>query len=210
MKKILLAALIAIFATAVNAQETISGKDLRERYLQAYEELDYYMKQMSDACNGIETRQKYMSQALSLFYGKGEPYMEDSITMPAPKFIIESNRRKVRKNVKSFFSGLVKGMYDGSKFSVADIPIPNFPIDVGINSMRQVNDSTFTLETIVSQRFSGYKEGQMTYTDVTAKKYKVYLLKKNVSGNNVFVPLLTGDIHVVMLGNSARYFSHNY
>lgn len=44
MKKIIFAALIAIFATAVNAQETISGKDLRERYLQTYEELDYYMK----------------------------------------------------------------------------------------------------------------------------------------------------------------------
>lgn len=151
---------------------------------------------MSDAGNGIETRQKYMSQALSLFYGKGEPYMEDSITMHAPKLIIESNRRKARKTVKSFFCELVRGMYDGSKFAVANIPIPNFPIDVDVNSTQQVNDSTFILETTVSQRFSGYKEGQMAYTDATTKRINVYLLKKIVSGKNVFTPLLTGIIYV--------------
>lgn len=49
----------------------------------------------------------------------------------------------------------------------------------------------------MTQQFSGYKDGQMFYKDVTAKKIKAYLLRKNVSGKHIFTPLLTGDIHAV-------------
>lgn len=187
---------MAIFVGAANAQ-TISGEELRERYLQRYEELDHYIKQMSNPRNSIEKRQEYMSLALNLFYAKGESYMEGSVTMPAPKIVIESNRRKVSMTVKSFFCKLVNGMYKGS-FAITDIPIPQFPTEIDASSLLQVNDSIFTLETSVSQQFSGYKDGQMAYEDVTAKKIKVHLLKKNVSSKDVFAPFLTGDIHAVM------------
>jgi len=196
-KSIIIATLIAIFASVANAQETISGNDLRERYLQAYEELDYCMKQMSDANNSIEARSASMSMALNLFYGKGEPYMEEGVMKPAPKITIESYRGKVRKTVKAFFNGFAKGVHGSSKFTITNVPVPNFPANINVSDLRQVNDSIFSLVASVPQTFTGYKDRLATYTDVTTKKMNVYLLRKTVNKKKVFTPLLTGDIYVV-------------
>jgi len=195
-KKIIIATLIAIFANVANAQETISGEELKERYLQAYEELDYCMKQMTEANNSIEARSASMSMALKLFYGKGEPYMEEGVMKPALKITIESYRGKVRKTVKAFFNGLAKGVHGSSKFTITNVPVPSFPANINVSDLRQVNDSIFSLVASVPQTFTGYKDGHATYKDVTTKKIQVYLLKRNVDGKTMFHPLLTGDVYV--------------
>jgi len=187
-KRIIIATLIAIFASVVNAQETISGEELKERYLQAYEELDYCMKQMSDA--SIEARAKYMSRAIRLFY---DSYIYDSSDITVH---IVSNRKVILKTLMRFFSDLEKGIYDSSKFTITNVPVPSFPANINVSDLRQVNDSIFSLVASVPQTFTGYKDGRDTYTDVTTKKIQVYLLKRNVDGKNVFHPLLTGDVYV--------------
>jgi len=188
-KRIIIATLIAIFASVANAQETISGNDLRERYLQAYEELDYCMKQMSDA--SIEARAKYMSRARRLFY---DSYIYDSSDITVH---IVSNRKVILKTLMRFFSDLEKGIHGSSKFTITNVSVPNFPANINVSDLRQVNDSIFSLVASVPQTFTGYKDGLATYTDVTTKKMNVYLLRKTVNKKKVFTPLLTGDIYVV-------------
>ena len=188
----------------VSFAQSLSDEDKQELQLRAKQKIESFQGYLTTiASRNISATSKTAAKksALNLFIGKGEPYMftddyGNRLQHDAVKMQVSSKRtgRITTRTMKNYLTGLANmSHYTKVEIESADV--------VRVDNIRMTGDGKYEAVAYYSQKFCGYRDGRLIYTDVTEKKVKIYVEKETVpmpDGNEQVIWLvLLGDVYVL-------------
>jgi hypothetical protein len=174
----LMMSLFSVYADN-NSEPKLSDEEKQEfstRIKQKIEDFQTHLGIISSKESSKNTVNTAVNECLKLFIGKGGNYsMYDSFGNEiehAPVTIqVTSKSRGVRTNtVKSYLSTLANNlskMYTKVNITSSDA--------VRVDNMHETGDGRYECVAYFFQKFEGYRDGRLVYTDITTKKVRVYL-----------------------------------
>lgn len=200
---ILLFVLLACGANAFPQELTTSQKEaLQRRVKDKVDEFQFYMGQLADKkSTSSEVKNNAYRLALKLFIGEGENYsiydpeLERDVQKSAVRMEVSSKYRstKSRTLMKRYLNNLRNNKtYTQIEITDADI--------VRVDNIYPVGDH-YECMAYFCQKYIGYRDGRIAYSDITTKKVRVYIQaiqipKADGSTETVWNALL-GDIYVI-------------
>lgn len=203
MKKTIFAFLLVLMIMPAHAQvNDLSETDIQAFKDRAGEVIDMFQNNLSILGGkkySAKVKAVYKTSALKLFIGEGKPYTSpDGEKRKGVQMQVSSMRSgketKQYVSLVRYLDNLIKLPYAEVKLTKADT--------YRISNIYKVGDHYEATATIF-QKFEGFmgKEMQKTYSDVTQKNIKIYIMPENdfVLGQHWSVRL--GDIEVVETSN---------
>lgn len=117
-----------------------------------------------------------VNECLKLFIGKGDTYYTTDAYgnrngNDPVKIQVTSKRGSIRTNyVKAYLTTLAKNlnkMYTKVNITASDA--------VRVDNIHETGDGRYECVAYFFQKFEGYRDGRLIYTDITTKKVRVYL-----------------------------------
>lgn len=148
--------------------------------------------------NVMKAKGKRIKQALQLFIGKGYSYMDihgnehDPVTMEVSS--INRNTGKVSKKIRPTRLYLEQMKSNPLRYSKVDISSSDCYM---VSSAHEVEDGVYKAVIAYMQKYTGWREGRVAYSDITEKYVEVYIYKTEIDGEVRWTVLL-GNIYVEM------------
>ena len=203
MKKTFLAFLLALIFIPVHAQVSdLSESDIQAFKDRAGEVIDMFQNNLAVLGGkkfSSKVKEVYKASTLKLFIGEGQPYTspngeEHKEVQMQVSSIRNNNETKRYTSLVKYLDNLIKLPYAEVKITKAET--------YRISNIYKIGDHYEATATIF-QKFEGFmgKEMRKTYSDVTQKNIKIYIMPENdfVLGQHWSVRL--GDIEVVETAN---------
>lgn len=195
--------LLLMASPSVKAQ-TLSEEDKEELQIRTKQKLEDLLGHLSTiASRSVTADLKDISirSALKLFIGKGEAYYyEDAYgnrKLHDPVFMQVSSKYRampINRPMKTYLNSL-KNMTRYNKVEIENADV------VRVDNIRETADGKYEAVAYFCQKFCGYRDGRIIYSDVTEKKVKVYVEREEVEMPDdevqVIWLVLLGDIYVV-------------
>lgn len=174
----LLASLFSINAENYG-EPKLSDEEKQEfstRIKQKIEDFQTHLGIISSKESSKKTLNTAVNECLKLFIGKGEAYnTTDAYGNKIPNdpvtIQVTSKNRGVRTNtVKRYLTTLANNlnkMYTKVNITSSDA--------VRVDNIHETGDGKYECVAYFFQRFEGYRDGRLIYTDITTKKVRVYL-----------------------------------
>ena len=204
-KRIMAVVLMMVFAgTASMFAQSLSQEEKEELQLRAKQKIEDFQGHLSTiASRDMPQANKTTARkaALNLFIGKGETY----------QYTDEYGNRLQHEGVKMQVSSKTTGRISsrlmknylvslGNMARYTKVVIENADV-VRVDNIHETGDGKYEAVAYFSQKFIGFRDGRILYTDVTEKKVKIYIDKAVVpmpDGNTQIIwKVLLGDIYVV-------------
>lgn len=184
MKKISLLILVIIFSVFVSRAQSSTAPKLTEaekkefafRIQQKIEEFQSHLGILSSADSNRETERIALKQCLALFIGKGEPYKSydaygnEEEHRPVTIQITSKYRATRTQSVKQYLTTLSNNL--NKRYTEVKITQSQA---VRVDNLHEVGDGRYECVAYFFQRFEGYRDNRLVYTDITQKKVRVYL-----------------------------------
>ena len=202
--KFFVTAFLLVGAIQITYAQSLSNEEKQELQLRAKQKIEDFQGHLATiASRNMSATNKNAARkaALDLFIGKGESYMfEDSygnrLKHDAVKMQVSSKTtgRINTRLMKNYLTSLAN-LSQYTKVVIEDADV------VRVDNIRETGDGKYEAVAYFSQKFCGYRDGRLVYTDVTEKKVKIYVEKQTVpmpDGNQqVIWQVLLGDIYVL-------------
>lgn len=188
----------------LNAQQlTYSEKEtLQRRVKDKVDEFQFYMGQLADkASTSIEVKNNAYSLALKLFIGECEDYSiyDPELGRDVFKSAVRMETSSKYRSTKS--RTLMKRYLDNlrNNKSYTQIEITDADI-VRVDNIYRVGDH-YECMAYFCQKYIGYRDGRVAYSDITTKKVRVYInaiqIPKADGSTETIWNALLGDIYVI-------------
>jgi hypothetical protein len=171
----MMASLFSVYAS----EPTLSDEEKQEfsiRIKQKIEDFQTHLGIISSKESNKNTVNAAVNECLKLFIGKGgnysmyDPYGNEIEHAPVT-IQVTSKSRGVRTNtVKRYLTTLANNlnkMYTKVNITSSDA--------VRVDNMHETGDGRYECVAYFFQKFEGYRDGRLVYTDITTKKVRVYL-----------------------------------
>jgi hypothetical protein len=156
------------------------------------DEYQHYLGEIASKNVSMDVKTKYIQTALKLFIGGGYNY-EDVID--------HTNHNAVRTEVSSVHRSRVSSMLTRNYLTaLTAMRYTKVNITSGeavrVDNIQQIAPGKYKAVAYICQKFSGYMDNRLTYTDVTHKAIEIYIEKVPTPGEDIWKALL-GDIQVL-------------
>lgn len=151
-----------------------------------------------EEANVLKAKDKRIRQALQLFMGKGYSYKDiygnehDHVTMETSS--INRSTGKVRKNTRATRLYLENMKNNSHRYSKVDISATDCYL---VNEAYEVEDGVYKAVIAYMQKYTGWREDRIDYSDLTEKYVEVYIYRTEIDGEDRWNVLL-GNIYVEM------------
>lgn len=151
-------------------------QEFSTRIKQKIEDFQTHLGIISSRESSQNTVNTAVKECLKLFIGKGEKYTTtdaygNKIENDPVTIQVTSKRGSIRTNtVKGYLTTLAKNlnkMYTKVNITSSDA--------VRVDNIHETGDGRYECVAYFFQKFEGYRDGRLIYTDVTTKKVRVYL-----------------------------------
>lgn len=161
----------------------LSEEDKQEfsmRIKQKIEDFQTYLGIISSRQSSKATANTAVNECLKLFIGQGEEYytygdgdaygnkyLNDPVTI---QITSKRNKRPRPNTVKRYLTTLANNlnkMYTKVNITSSDA--------VRVDNIHETGDGKYECVAYFFQKFEGYRDGELIYTDITTKKVRVYL-----------------------------------
>ena len=175
---------------------------LQVRVKNKVDEYQFYLAQLGNKrSTNAEVKANAYNLAIKLFIGECENYeiyepdMGYSITKPAVRMEVSSKFRSTKSRVlmKKYLNNLRNNTsYDQIEITDADV--------VRVDNIYKVGDH-YECMAYFCQKYVGYRDNRVVYSDVTTKKVRVYIeaieIPKSDGSTETIWNALLGDIYVI-------------
>lgn len=175
---------------------------LQVRVKNKVDEYQFYLAQLGNKrSTNAEVKANAYNLAIKLFIGECENYeiyepdMGYSITKPAVRMEVSSKYRSTKSRVlmKKYLNNLRNNTsYDQIEITDADV--------VRVDNIYKVGDH-YECMAYFCQKYVGYRDNRVVYSDVTTKKVRVYIeaieIPKSDGSTETIWNALLGDIYVI-------------
>ena len=175
---------------------------LQVRVKNKVDEYQFYLAQLGNKrSTNAEVKANAYNLAIKLFIGECENYeiyepdMGYSITKPAVRMEVSSKYRSTTSRVlmKKYLNNLRNNTsYDQIEITDADV--------VRVDNIYKVGDH-YECMAYFCQKYVGYRDNRVVYSDVTTKKVRVYIeaieIPKSDGSTETIWNALLGDIYVI-------------
>lgn len=205
--KLFLSLLFACLAVMnLQAQEALTDaqkKMFQERVKQKVEEFQHALSNVVDSTLRHDIRRENVANLFNLFIGEGEPYdyydeeLDQRIYSTGVKMQTSSiyNTNSQSQKLKSYIYKLYNPETGKSKMRYTKIVIESASA-VRVDNIERVGDH-YECVAYFSQKFIGYSDGKVNYSDLTGKKIRCYIMHIDLpTGKRIFDAKL-GDIYVL-------------
>lgn len=198
--------MIALFLMMgqVSFAQTLSEEEKQELQIRAKQKIEDFQGHLSTIGSrrvSAESKNSAKKAALDLFIGKGEIYWSEDAygnrTQHDPvKMQVSSNRTgRVNSRLMKYYLNSLANMTQYTKVEIENADV------VRVDNIHETQDGKYEAVAYFSQKFCGYRDGRLVYSDVTEKKVKIYVEKRIVpmpGGNNQIIwQVMLGDIYVL-------------
>ncbi len=165
----------AQYSTAPKLTEA-EQKEFALRIQQKIEDFQSHLGILSSKDSNKETERIALRECLNLFIGNGEPYdtidaYGNLVKHKAVTIQITSKYRPPRTQaVKVYLTTLANNL--NKKYTEVKITQSQA---VRVDNLHQTADGKYECVAYFFQRFEGYRDNKLIYTDITTKKVRVYL-----------------------------------
>lgn len=197
--------LLSVIPSYSICAQTLSATEkaaLQRRVKDKVDEFQFYLGQLADKRSTSPTvKDNAFRLALKLFIGECEPYtiydpdLGHQINKSAVRMETSSKHRntKSRTRIKAYLNNLRNNQsYSQIKITDADI--------VRVDNIYKVGDH-YECMAYFCQKYIGYRDGRIVYSDITTKKVRVYInaiqVPKADGSTETIWNALLGDIYVV-------------
>lgn len=204
--KFLIALLVCtFFVTTAAAQSTLTDdqkKMFQERVTQKVDEFQQFLKKIANKGIEPDVRKASVKSLLDLFIGSGEKYsyydeeLDLRITSTGVKIQDSSTRLNTVKmdRLKNYIYKFYNPETGKSK-----MPYEKIVIDacgaVRVDNIVRVGDH-YECVAYFTQKFMGYRDGRVSYSDRTGKKIRVYIRENPLPTGKIIWEAFLGDIYV--------------
>ena len=203
--RIAAAAMLMLLVGSANMYaQSLSQEEKEELQMRARQKIEDFQGHLSTIASRDmpqENKATARKAALNLFIGKGEAYQytdaygnrlrHDPVKMQVSS---KTTRRVNTRLMKSYLVSL------GNMARYTKVVIENADV-VRVDNIHETADGQYEAVAYFSQKFIGYRDGRILYTDVTEKKVRIYVDRTAVpmpDGNSQIIwKVLLGDIYVV-------------
>lgn len=205
--KLLLSLLVISFVMpSLHAQEKLTDaqkKMFQERVKQKVEEFQGALSNVVNDSLRHDIRKENVINLLKLFIGEGNPYnyydeeLEERVYSTGVKIQTSSiyNTNNQSQKLKKYVYKLYNPETGKSEMSYTEIVIESASA-VRVDDIEEVGDH-YECVAYFSQKFIGYKDGKVWYSDLTGKKIRCYIMHIDLpTGKRIFDAKL-GDIYVL-------------
>lgn len=208
---------LVMFMPVVSAQRPNQTSNLSKEDITAFTErakikIDQFNKMLSfiasphqervnnteEEANVLKAKDKRIRQALQLFMGKGYSYKDiygnehDPVTMETSS--INRSTGKVRKNTRATRLYLENMKNNSHRYSKVDISATDCYM---VNEAYEVEDGVYKAVIAYMQKYTGWREDRIVYSDLTEKYVEVYIYRTEIDGEIRWTVQL-GNIYVEM------------
>lgn len=202
--KVFVTAFLLVGAIQLTYAQSLSVEEKQELQLRAKQKIEDFQDELSTIASrnvSVANKNAAKKAALNLFIGKGETYMftDDygNRVQHDPVKMQISSKRTGRVNTR-LMKNYLNSLANMTQYTKVDIESADV---VRVDNIRETGDGKYEAVAYFSQKFCGYRDGRLVYTDVTEKKVKIYVEKETVpmpDGNQqVIWQVLLGDIYVL-------------
>ena len=197
---LLMAVFTFMLSAAYGAEPKLTDEEkaeFSERIKQKIEDFQSYLSIINSKESLSSTVNAAVKNGLKLFIGSGESYYTtdaygNRITNAPVEIQVSSKNGRIRsQSVKSYLQGIagkLNKMYSQVKITSSEA--------VRVDNIHETGDGRYECVAYFFQKFEGYRDGRLVYTDVTTKKVRVYLEQiEGPVGKTWSIAL--GDISVV-------------
>lgn len=187
MKHIFLSTIFLIISMvsihAENEEEPILSdtekQEFSTRIKQKIEDFQTHLGIISSKESSKKTLNTAVEECLKLFIGNGEPYYTTDAygnrieNTPVTIQVTSKNKGTRTNTVKRYLTTLANNlnkMYTKVNITSSDA--------VRVDNIHETGDGRYECVAYFFQKFEGYRDGRLIYTDVTTKKVRVYLDQK--------------------------------
>ncbi len=196
-------ALLAVCVPSCAQELTQEQKEaLQVRVKNKVDEYQFYLGQLANKkSTNEEVKNNAYNLAIKLFIGECENYkiydpdLGYSVTKPAVRMEVSSKYRssKSRTLMKRYLANLRNNKtYDQIEITDADV--------VRVDNIYRVGDH-YECVAYFCQKYVGYRDGRIAYSDVTTKKVKVHIqaieIPRSDGSTETIWNALLGDIYVI-------------
>jgi len=201
----MVATMVLLFCgIATTVAQSLSQEEKEELQLRAKQKIEDFMGHLSTIASRDmpqENKATARKAALNLFIGKGEAYMftddyGNKIQHDPVKMQVSSKTtgRVTPRLMKNYLTSL------GNMARYTKVVIENADV-VRVDNIHETGDGKYEAVAYFSQKFIGYRDGRILYSDVTEKKVRIYIERTAVpmpDGNSQIIwKVLLGDIYVI-------------
>lgn len=194
---------IFLSTSAYSQQLTHAEKEsLQTRVKNKVDEYQFYLQQLADKrSTSAVVKDNAYTLALKLFIGECENYsiyepdLGRNVTKPAVRMEVSSKYRLTKSRVlmKKYLNNLRNNTsYDQIEITDADV--------VRVDNIYKVGDH-YECMAYFCQKYVGYRDNRVVYSDVTTKKVRVYIeaieIPKSDGSTETIWNALLGDIYVI-------------
>lgn len=202
--KLLLLLSLCLVSLDISSQEHLSEtqtNEFRKKVKQKIEEFQHTISIIVNNENTHEVRKSHVSNLLKLFIGEGEPYdyYDEEADRQVHSTGVNIHTSSIYKTnlqtqkLKNYIYKLYNPETGISKLAYTKIEIESASA-VMVDNIEKVGDH-YECVAYFSQKFIGYKDGKVWYSDVTSKKIRCYINHIVLpTGKRIFDAIL-GDIY---------------
>lgn len=197
---------ISFVMPSLHAQEELTDnqkKMFQERVKQKVEEFQHALSNIVDNSLRHDIRKENVTNLFNLFIGEGNPYdyydveLDERVYSTGVKMqtssIYKTNNQS--QKLKRYIYKLYNPETGKSEMSYTKIVIESASA-VRVDNIEKVGDH-YECVAYFSQKFIGYKDGKVWYSDLTGKKIRCYIMHIDLpTGKRIFDAKL-GDIYVL-------------
>lgn len=203
---ILFAVVLSFINTATIQAQTLTDNQkvlLQERVKQKVEEFQYSLSQIVNAQNSHKIRSEHVELLTNLFIGKCEPYkyydenLGKEVKSKGVKMQTSSvnHSYKSRQLMKDYIYKLYNPETGETELRYSKITIESASA-VRVDNIERVGDH-YECVAYFCQKFIGYRDGNVVYSDVTSKKVRCYIKSIDTDKNGTTWDAKLGDMYVI-------------
>lgn len=199
--------LFSLFTGNLPAQKELTDnqkKIFQQRIKQKVDEFQSSLSSVVDKKLSHQNRSESVTNLFKLFMGKGEAYsyydedLDRRVNSTGVKIQTSSTNRAYSSSqkLKSYIYKLYDPATGKSKMNYEKIVIESADA-VRVDNIQKSANGNYECVAYFTQKFIGYRDGKITYSDKTSKKIRCYIIYKQLpSGKEIFEAFL-GDIYVL-------------
>lgn len=206
--KFILSLLFCFIVVGVQAQETeelteAQKKEFQIRVKQKVEEFQNGISKMVNKELSHEARVEHQVNVLKKFIGEGEAYsyydseLDRRVDSKGVKMQTSSVNQEITKS--QLLKKYIYKLYN-PKTRRTDLPYTEIQIDsasaVRVDNIVKVGDH-YECVAYFAQKFIGYRDGKVWYSDKTAKKIRCYITRIDLPTGEALFEAKLGDIYVL-------------
>lgn len=205
-RRTILMLFLCLMSLTISAQEELTESQKIEFQNRVKQKVEEFQNALSNIVNNKlehEIRKENVTNLLKLFMGEGDPYdyydEEADTRIHSTGVKMQTSSIYKTNNQSQKLKNYIYKLYDPntgeSKLTYTKIVIESASA-VRVDNIEKVGDN-YECVAYFSQKFIGYKDGKVWYSDITSKKIRCYINHIDLpTGKRIFDAKL-GDIYVL-------------